>query len=72
MTPLQRRPMAKFESWSTAEYSKTEFSLMAARPSYSHTMLETVAINLVPESRRVLVLGLGAGIIPGYFAQRGA
>lgn len=35
-------------------------------------MLETVAINLVPESRRVLVLGLGAGIIPGYFAQRGA
>jgi spermidine synthase len=35
-------------------------------------MLETVATNLVPESRRVLVLGLGAGFIPGYFAQRGA
>ena len=70
---LQCRPRAaEFESWSTTEYSKTEFSLMAARPSYSHTMLETVAINLVPESRRVLVLGLGAGIIPGYFAQRGA
>jgi spermidine synthase len=35
-------------------------------------MLETVATNLVPESRRVLVLGLGAGFIPRYFAQRGA
>jgi spermidine synthase len=38
---------------------------------FSH-LLETVAINLVPEPRRVLVLGLGAGLIPGYFAQRGA
>ena len=35
-------------------------------------LLETVATNLVPEPRRVLVLGLGAGIIPGYFAQKGA
>jgi SAM-dependent methyltransferase len=38
---------------------------------FSH-LLETVATNLVPEPRRVLVLGLGAGLIPGYFARRGA
>ena len=35
-------------------------------------LLETVATNLVPELRRVLALGLGAGFIPRYFAQRGA
>ena len=73
MTPLQRRPRAaEFESWSTTEYSKTEFSPMAARPSYSPTCWRPSQQIWSRSSRRVLVLGLGAGFIPGYFAQRGA